>query len=207
MTRPYRMKLRAERQADTRRRIVQAAVHLHRTLGPERTTVSDIARLAGVERPTVVRHFRDRLSLFMACSLYDMQENPLPDPAAWAKVDDPEARLKGALSEEYAYYRRQRVLLSQIRDMVEGDDELAPVREAMRQRDVYVRTVLAEGWPASKSARDRLLVAIAHALSFWAWLSLADLGLADDEAAGLMVDMVRGVIATPGMTPARKVAP
>ena len=50
MTRPYRMKLRAERKADTRRRIVAAATHLQRTLGPDRTTISDIARLAGVER-------------------------------------------------------------------------------------------------------------------------------------------------------------
>ncbi len=195
MTRPYRMKLRAERQAGTRRRIVEAAVHLHRTLGPDRTTISDIARLAGVERPTVVRHFRDRLSLFMACTLHGMQEDPLPDPAPWARVGDPGARLSRALAEQYAYYRRNRILLSHMRDMVEGDDELAPMREAMRQRDVYVRQILAEAWPVSESGRDRLLLAIGHALDFWAWLSLAELGLADDEAAGLMVDMVRGVIA------------
>jgi hypothetical protein len=33
---------------------------------------------------------------------------------------------------------------------------------------------------------------VRHALNFWAWLSLAESGLKDDEAAGMMVDMVRG---------------
>src|SRR5438270_3879284 len=83
MTRPYRMKLRAERKADTRRRIVAAATHLQRTLGPDRTTISEIARLAGVERPTVVRHFPDRLSLAMACLLPGLEHDQPPNPAAW----------------------------------------------------------------------------------------------------------------------------
>ena len=202
MTRTYRMKLRAERQADTRRRIVEAAVHLHRTIGPDRTTISDIARLAGVERPTVVRHFSDRLSLFMACSFHGMQQDPLPDAAFWAEIDDPEARLLRALLEQYAYYRRNRVLESHTRDLVEADDELAPLREAMRQRDVYVRAVLADGWSVPDEARGRLLMAIGHALNFWAWFSLAELGLGDDEAAGLMVEMVRGVLAGPKLSSA-----
>jgi len=197
------MKLRAERQADTRRRIVEAAVHLHRTIGPERTTISDIARLAGVERPTVVRHFADRLSLFMACSFHGMQQDPLPDAALWAEVDDPEARLLRALVEQYAYYRRNRVLESHMRDLVEADEELAPLREAMRQRDVYVRAVLANGWSVPDEARGLLLMAIGHALNFWAWLSLAELGLGDDEAASLMVEMVRGVLARPKLSSAR----
>ncbi len=196
------MKLRAERQADTRRRIVEAAVHLHRTIGPDRTTISDIARLAGVERPTVVRHFADRLSLFMACSFHGMQQDPLPDAALWAEIDDPQARLLRALVEQYAYYRRNRVLESHMRDLVEADEELAPLREAMRQRDVYVRAVLANGWSVPDEARGLLLMAIGHALNFWAWLSLAELGLGDDEAAGLMVEMVRGVLAGPKLSSA-----
>src|SRR5205807_10378752 len=92
MTRRYRMKLRAERKADTRGRIVAAAAHLHRTLGPDRTTISDIARLAGVERPTVLRHFPDRLSLAMACLLPGLEQDPTPDPARRKLFDVPRAR-------------------------------------------------------------------------------------------------------------------
>jgi len=199
MTRRYRMKLRAERKADTRGRIVAAAAHLHRTLGPDRTTISDIARLAGVERPTVLRHFPDRLSLAMACLLPGLEQDPPPDPAAWKQVADPAARLSRALTEIYPHYRRNRVLLSSIAD--ETNDEFAPIRQAGRPRRDDAHRVLAEGWSVPESGYPRLLLAIGHAFSFWAWVSLADLGLADDEAAALMVDMVRGVVR--GLQPRR----
>ena len=41
--RPYRMKLRAESEAQTRLRITDSAVALHEQLGPARTSVSAIA--------------------------------------------------------------------------------------------------------------------------------------------------------------------
>jgi len=47
--RTYRLGKRAEKQDETRRRIVEAAVDLHCTLGPARTTVSQIAERAGVQ--------------------------------------------------------------------------------------------------------------------------------------------------------------
>jgi Bacterial regulatory proteins, tetR family len=45
--RKYEMKKRAERQRQTRRRIVEATVELHRTRGPANTTISEIAQRAG----------------------------------------------------------------------------------------------------------------------------------------------------------------
>src|SRR5919108_6216974 len=68
MPRKYELKKRAERQQATRRRIVEAAVELHRTKGPARTTLSDIARVAGVQRPTLYRHFPDERAILAACS-------------------------------------------------------------------------------------------------------------------------------------------
>ena len=47
--RKYELKARAEKQAATRRRIVEATSALHEEVGPARTTVSEIARRAGVE--------------------------------------------------------------------------------------------------------------------------------------------------------------
>jgi AcrR family transcriptional regulator len=192
MTRSYRMKIRAERKADTHRRILEAATRLHRTRGPDRTTISEIARLAGVEPPTVTRHFPDRASLVVACLTPGLEQNPPPTPDAWAEIADPEARLKWALAAMYAHYRRNRVFLSAIAD--ETNTEFAPVHEAARPMQTHAHAVLAEGWPVPESARPRLLTAIAHAFSFWAWVSLADLGLSDDGAAALMLDMVRGVV-------------
>jgi hypothetical protein len=48
--RSYRMRKRAEDVAATRRRIVEAAVHLHGTIGPAATTISALADQAGVTR-------------------------------------------------------------------------------------------------------------------------------------------------------------
>ena len=70
MKRRYELKERARRQAETRQRIVDAAVELHTSVGPARTTISAIAERAGVERHTVYAHFPDEPTLFRACSTH-----------------------------------------------------------------------------------------------------------------------------------------
>jgi hypothetical protein len=47
----YKLKKRAERQEETRRRIVRATLELHETIGPSLTTRSAIAERAGVAGP------------------------------------------------------------------------------------------------------------------------------------------------------------
>src|ERR687886_2593455 len=96
-TRKYQQKRRAEQQAETRRRIVEAMVALHGEVGPARTTIKAIAERAGVERLTVYRHFADEGEIFAACSAHFQTEMPPPDPAAWAGVTDPAERLRAAL--------------------------------------------------------------------------------------------------------------
>lgn len=51
-------------KADTQQRILVAATELFVERGYERTTVSDIAVLAGVSRATVFWHFSDKASVF-----------------------------------------------------------------------------------------------------------------------------------------------
>src|SRR5688572_32601625 len=92
--RRYQQRKRAELQEQTRRRITQAAVELHGSVGPARTTISAIAERAGVRRATVYAHFPDERSLFQACSGLWAQDHPPPDPTRWADMDDPEERLK-----------------------------------------------------------------------------------------------------------------
>src|SRR3712207_2287034 len=102
----YNLKARAERYQQTRQRIVETAVELHRIFGPAQTTITDIAKKAGVQRRTVYNHFPDELSLFKACSAHHRALNPPPDPEPWKLIPDPEERLRRALAEVYAYYRR-----------------------------------------------------------------------------------------------------
>src|SRR5207253_1745242 len=86
-TRKYSLKARAERQAETRRRIVVATAALHTEVGPAQTTVAEIARRAGVQRLTVYNNFPDERELFMACGAHWLGENPPPDPAAALGID------------------------------------------------------------------------------------------------------------------------
>jgi AcrR family transcriptional regulator len=185
------MRVRAERHADTRRRIVQATLKLHHTLDPQKITVTEIAKLAGVERPTVLRHFQDRASLLMACTFGDPA--PAEHAADWALERDPEVRLSRALSEQYAWYRRNRKMLHHLLDLVESDDALAPKRQAMRKMRQSAYDVLSEGWVVRPSARPRLRLSVQHAFDFWPWLSLAESGLTDEQAVSFMVQMVRGI--------------
>jgi AcrR family transcriptional regulator len=65
--RKYELKARADRQAETRRRITEATVALHEEVGPARTTVTEVARRAGVTRLTVYNNFPEERELFAAC--------------------------------------------------------------------------------------------------------------------------------------------
>src|SRR3954452_3933259 len=95
--RRYEKRIRATKEEQTRQRIVEAALELHGTLGPARTSISAIAERADVRRATVYRHFPDERSLFMGCSSAWRERHPLPDPAGWTAIADPAARLEAAL--------------------------------------------------------------------------------------------------------------
>src|SRR5215203_7413908 len=114
MARKYVMKRRAERQKETHRRIVDATVELHRTIGPLRTTISAIAEKAGVQRHTYYAHFPELKDLYQACTAHHMEQDPLPDPSRWAEISGPEERLRRALSEAYAYYGGNEALLTNV---------------------------------------------------------------------------------------------
>ena len=114
MPRRYEMKRRAEQVERTRLRITEAAVELHGTIGPARTTITAIAERAGVDRLTVYRHFPTEDALFAACSAHWLGAHPYPDPAPWAAIADPRARLAGALGDLYAWYRENHTMMERV---------------------------------------------------------------------------------------------
>jgi AcrR family transcriptional regulator len=196
----YQLKKRAEREQETRLRIVRASVELHETVGPALTTRSAIAERAGVSRPTVYSHFPDELSLGKACSALGLSENPLPDPGMWEQIADPEKRLREALSELYDYFRRREGLLANIlrdQEMPHLKDD-PDVREIMRpivEHWERMQRALAMGWEIHKSHTPPLLQgAIGLALDFQNWRTMVrKQGMTDEQAVELMARMVRCV--------------
>ena len=190
----YNLKARAERYQQTRQRIVEATVELHRTAGPARTTITDIAKKAGVERQTVYNHFPDELSLFKACSAHNRALNPPPDPEPWTLIPDPEERLRRALAEVYAYYRRNEQMLTNVTGDARDNPNTRKVLEPRVKHQERMRDALAAGWEqGDKQRRERLLHgALWMGLEFQMWHTLArQQGFDDDESIELMVSMVR----------------
>ena len=189
--RPYRKKRRAELEAQTQLRITESAVALHGTLGPSRTSMSAIAEHAGVRRSTLYRHFPDEAAVFAACSAHWRAANPAPDLGAWAAIEDPDRRLRVALEELYAYYRRTEGMLVNLY----RDAELMPiVQQRFSNFGRYLaaaQDTLMSGRRLRGKARDRVGAATGHALAFATWRSLArDQGLDDAAAAELMCRLV-----------------
>lgn len=186
--RPYRKRRRAEAEAQTRERITVAAVELHGSVGPAQTTVSAVARRAGVQRSTVYRHFPDEEALFDACTAHYWARHPPPDPAAWAGLTDHRERLERGLAEIYDWYAQTEPMLT-----ATGRDagRVAAMEQARAGFLGYleaVRSVLLRGRRERGLARRRLAAAIGHALDFGTWRSLTmaqELGR--DEAVSLMV--------------------
>lgn len=194
--RPYRLGKRAERQAETRQRIVDAAIELHTTVGPIATTVSAIAERAGVERLTVYRHFPNEKSLFAACTAHYLSLHPPPDPRSWSAVHEPSERLRRGLSEQYAWFaENERRQASILRDV-----EAVRARGSLPDRPPFEAPavdVLASGWRVRGRARARLRSAIGHALSFYTWRSLErEQKLARGEAVELMVALADRAVQT-----------
>jgi AcrR family transcriptional regulator len=187
--RPYTKTRRAELEQQTRERITEAAVELHGSLGPARTTVSAIAQRADVQRATVYRHFPDEDSLFAACSAHWRAQNEPPDLAAWAAIRDPAARLAVALAELYAWYARTERMLG----LLIRDRPVVPAVQSQFRLPGYLDAaadVLLAGRPERGAARRRTRAALGHAVAFETWLSLVrQQGLTNAEAIRLMERM------------------
>jgi len=186
MTRTYTLKRRAEQQAETRRRIVEAAVELHGSVGPALTTVSMVAERAGVQRHTLYAHFPDERSLHLACSGLALERDPLPDAAAWTPIEDRRERLRMALAAIYGWYDRNAELAA----CVLRDAEHHPLtREIAHMRFGPHFTAYNTVLGAKLSPKQRAVLALA--LSFFTWRTLVrDSGLKQGAAVRAMVQAI-----------------
>jgi AcrR family transcriptional regulator len=172
-TRRYRLRKRADAMQDTRRRITEAAVELHGSVGPARTTMTAVAERAGVQRQTVYRHFPTEDDLFDACSGHFVETHPRPDVDAWRAIADPAERLKTALDELYAYYEDTEAMYT---NLMRDETLVAPVASRLPRFRAYLdgaARVLAAGWGARGDRRALVVAAARHAVDFHTWRSLA----------------------------------
>ena len=195
--RRYELKKRAEEMADTHLRITEAAIELHQTRGPARTTMSAVAERAGVERRTLYRHFPSEADLFAACSQHYFGANPWPDLDTWRAIPDPRERLARALDELFAYYERTAPMYSNVLRDAElvhlARDAVAPLRTYLEE----AAEILTAGRPVRGRRRRLLAGALRHALAFSTWQSLTAAGVGRADAATLVTALVEASVARP----------
>ncbi len=172
MTRKYELKQRADSMEETRLRITEAAIELHGSVGPARTTVTAVAQRAGVQRHTVYRHFPTDAELFASCSGHFAALHPWPDIDAWSRIRDPRERLATGLDELYGWYEDTGEMWTRVlrdRELVEA------IEPALQPFHVYLGRcagTLSAGW-GLRGRRKRVLEAsIRHAVEFTTWQSL-----------------------------------
>jgi AcrR family transcriptional regulator len=189
--RRYELKARAESQRETRERIVQATMELHKEVGPARTTVAEIARRAGVQRLTVYNHFPEDVALFGACQAHWMDLHPLPDLSAALALPAPTKRVRAVLRAFYAWYRDT----APMAEKIQRDRGAVPALDTLMKQTADVRLAeltgaLTDGFRTRGRRAERQRAVIRLALDFWTWRRLGREGLDDAAAADLMADLV-----------------
>lgn len=193
--RPYRLQARAERQQETRRRIVAATQALHREVGPARTTIADIARRAGVERLTVYNHFPDLIQLLGACQAHFLTTHPPPDIAPGPVTKKGAARrLEAALGAHYAWFHAHEAL----QEKIHRDRSVLPELDELLRRNadpVFDRAAAAYAKLLTGSPRgaESVYSMVRVALDFGTWRMVTRRGASDHEAARLLVRAVLAV--------------
>ena len=190
MPRSYVMTQRADKQAGTRRRIVDAAIEVRSATGGSRT-LTEIAARAGVSRLTVYRHFPDEVDLARACMTHYVEVYPPPDPSAWAAIGAPADRVRHGLTELYRWYGDNEPMLTNSAVDQFADPRLAEALAPVTAGFEAMHRILAAGWSTGSAPSSLIAAAIDHAMAFTTWLSLRrGQGLSEDEAVGLMVGLV-----------------
>lgn len=193
--RAYRLRIRADRQRETRERIVAATEALHSEVGPARTTIADIARRAGVERLTVYNHFPELTQLLGACQARFLAAHPPPRVSPdGATKEDAIGHLEDALVHLYNWFRANEAMERNIH----RDRHLLPELDHLLQQTAdpvfdssaaAYAALIAKRPSAVKAVRSMIHLAF----EFRTWQVITHGGASDREAARLLSNAIAAV--------------
>ncbi|AZT83617.1 TetR/AcrR family transcriptional regulator [Marinobacter sp. NP-4(2019)] len=188
----YRKTTRAKQEEQTRRRITEAVVELHRTVGPAQTTISDIANLAGVGRVTVYKHFPDDAAMFRACSDHWLADNPPPDFTQALTEPDELKRAAAVFRLLYDYYRRSYDMMGKVMRDAKTMPALADVVENgwMKLLQGLEDALVPAGKKGASAQHYRATLRVAMDINTWSTIS--GMGIDDETAAELVCRWLKG---------------
>lgn len=180
------MDRRAAQTEDTRRRLIDAAVALHAERGLVGTRPSDVAASADVTLTTYYKHFPDRGSLVMACTVRAGDLQPPPKPALVAAETDPAKRVALAVRLLFDYYELREPWIFAGRTEERYVPEVGPVMARLRDlRNGFVAAAVPPRMNADRRAIAQTL------MDFWSWRTLRrDAGLDQPHAIRSVADAI-----------------
>ena len=78
----------------------------------------------------------------------------MPDPSAWAGIEDPSERLEAALAEIYAWFASTEEMTANVLRDIPESPLLQELTAPLRQYWAEVQRVLEYGWEARESAES-----------------------------------------------------
>lgn len=188
-TRAYRSELRAEQAAETRSRILDAALRVMAD-GITSLSVPAVAREAGVSVPTVYRHFGTKRALVDAIYPHLSARagiGPLVIPDSVAGYKEMVRNIFGRLE---TLGDVARVAMSSLA-AEEARREQMPARYAMSRK--FAATVMPDASPDDRDRVARILIVLVNSAAMRMWRDY--LGSSVDEAAEDIDFVLRSVIA------------
>jgi AcrR family transcriptional regulator len=177
---------RAAASADTRRRIVDAAIALHAEKGVLGTSWPDIAKRADVALGTVYRHFPGLDQLVPACTSENALRTKPPGPTILVGLNRPEDRIGQFVKELFAFYGRSAPWTPK----AGVDRHQLPVLDSiLSRREAGLKALVEETLGPRRRRRRAPEVALAMT-DFGVWRSLTRSGLSTETAARLVTDVL-----------------
>jgi AcrR family transcriptional regulator len=195
------MEKRAAAVEETRRRILEATMALHREKGIVGTGFQDVARRADVAVGTVYRHFPTLEELVAACGQATAEWLALPAPedvpALFRGTRANRERVERLVGGVGAIYRRAAVAFLRVREARGALRPAAEGHEAVeRLIDAFVDEALRPTKVGPEHAR-----AVRALLDARFWDTLVDRGLGEEEAERTLVELVLCAVDSGGAPP------
>jgi len=180
------MTRRAAANAETRRRIVDAAIALHAQKGVLGTSWPDIAKRADVALGTVYRHFPSLDQLVPACTSENALRTRPPGPSILVGLTRPQERIGQFVQELFAFYGRTAPWTPRA-----GIDrhEIPVLDSILSRREAALKALVEETLGPLRRRRHALEAALALT-DFGVWRSLTSSGLSTEAAARLITEML-----------------
>jgi AcrR family transcriptional regulator len=192
LPRNYELGKRAEQQAETRRRIIAAALELYQERGVSVTTMLDVARRADVAPGTVANHFGSAAALATEVGREILGELQMPEPGIFDGVDGLRDRIDLLVRELSAFFSRSDPWWRASQREGPGVSFWADAEARYYvQLDALIRTAL-----GPLSSDDDAVAVLMTVFGRWVIGSLQQAGRTSEEAERLVADLLASWLET-----------